>query len=49
MSPATRNGFDDVGWRVGPGATIGGEPAEFSPSDTVNLSFVAGFSALAGN
>jgi hypothetical protein len=33
-------GIQDVGWRVGPSYTVGDGPAEFNPSDTIDLSFV---------
>jgi tetratricopeptide (TPR) repeat protein len=34
------DGIQDLGWRVGPSYTVGGGPAEFNPSDTIDLSFV---------
>ncbi|MGH2837128.1 MAG: tetratricopeptide repeat protein, partial [Thermoleophilaceae bacterium] len=37
-------GFEDAGWRVGPGYTVGAGPAEYNPSDMVDFSFVGIFS-----
>ncbi|HYH59440.1 MAG TPA: hypothetical protein VD790_09505 [Thermoleophilaceae bacterium] len=40
----TNQGFEDAGWRVGPGYTVGAGPAEYNPSDMVDISFVGIFS-----
>ena len=40
---ATQQGFEDVGWRVGPSYTVGNGPATFGQSDTVDMSFVGAF------
>jgi hypothetical protein len=39
-----QQGFEDAGWRVGPSYTVGAGPAEFNPSDMVDISFVGIFS-----
>ena len=39
-----QQGFEDAGWRVGPSVTVGGGPAEYNPSDMVDISFVGIFS-----
>lgn len=40
----SNQGFEDAGWRVGPGYTVGAGPAEYNPSDMVDFSFVGIFS-----
>jgi tetratricopeptide (TPR) repeat protein len=38
------DGFQDVGWRVGPQATVGGGPVEYAPKAEMDMSFVGAFS-----
>jgi hypothetical protein len=46
---ADRRGVMDAGWRVGPSATVGAGPVEFSVyKDEIDISFVGAVSATLG-